>query len=273
MKPGEIDLAIEWAAAEGWNPGLHDGPVFQATDPRGFLIGLLDGQPIASISVVAYDDAFGFLGFYIVKPEFRGRGYGLEIWNRGMMYLEARNVGLDGVPAQQANYQKSGFSLAHRNVRYEGVATATDNEPGNVVAIGTDDVREVTRLDREVFPAPRQDFLRRWLGLADSHALAARRDGTLEGYAVIRASRSGYKIGPLVANNECGAENLLHGLLSRVPAGSAVFIDVPESNPAATRIAENAAMKPVSEAARMYNRGQPDVRTDKLFGVTSLELG
>jgi hypothetical protein len=74
MEPGEIAVAVEWAAAEGWNPGLYDGPVFQSTDPEGFLLGSLDGEPIASISVVAYDDGFGFLGFYIVKPQFRGRG-------------------------------------------------------------------------------------------------------------------------------------------------------------------------------------------------------
>ena len=31
---GELALPIEWAAAEGWNPGLHDAPCFHAADPR-----------------------------------------------------------------------------------------------------------------------------------------------------------------------------------------------------------------------------------------------
>ena len=70
MRPEEIELAVEWAAAEGWNPGLYDGPVFYATDPVGFFVGLLDGEPIGCISTVAYGMHFGFLGFYIVKPAF-----------------------------------------------------------------------------------------------------------------------------------------------------------------------------------------------------------
>jgi hypothetical protein len=59
----ELDIAIDWAAKEGWNPGLHDGDSFFATDPLGFYMGFLDGQPIASISAVAYDDKFDFSDF------------------------------------------------------------------------------------------------------------------------------------------------------------------------------------------------------------------
>ncbi|MDX1357050.1 MAG: GNAT family N-acetyltransferase, partial [Halomonas venusta] len=62
MNREELDLAMEWAAKEGWNPGLHDADCYFSADPQGFLVGLLDGEPIATISVIKYDDAFGFLG-------------------------------------------------------------------------------------------------------------------------------------------------------------------------------------------------------------------
>lgn len=74
-------MVIDWSAKEGWNPGLYDADVFYKTDPKGFFLGFLDGKPIASISAVAYDDKFGFLGFYIVKPEYRDKGFGIKIWN------------------------------------------------------------------------------------------------------------------------------------------------------------------------------------------------
>lgn len=67
-----------------------------------------------------YDNSYGFLGFYIVKPEFRGRGYGLKLWQAGLKYLEGCNVGLDGVVEQQGNYMQSGFKLAYGNIRFEG---------------------------------------------------------------------------------------------------------------------------------------------------------
>ena len=43
----ECEIAVEWAALEGWNPGIHDGDSFYSADPKGFLIGLLDDIPIA----------------------------------------------------------------------------------------------------------------------------------------------------------------------------------------------------------------------------------
>ena len=80
------DVAVEWAGREGWNPGLHDAPSFYATDPKGFFVGLLGDEPISCISAVAYDQSFAFLGFYIVKPEHRGKGYGQKIWNAAISY-------------------------------------------------------------------------------------------------------------------------------------------------------------------------------------------
>jgi len=37
LRPPEMRLAIDFAALEGWNPGLHDGACFLAADPEGFL--------------------------------------------------------------------------------------------------------------------------------------------------------------------------------------------------------------------------------------------
>ena len=39
MRRNEIAIAVDWAAAEGWNPGLHDAECFTVADPQGFLIG------------------------------------------------------------------------------------------------------------------------------------------------------------------------------------------------------------------------------------------
>jgi len=121
MRAGEVGLAIDWAAREGWNPGLHDAASFYAADADGFLIGEVDGRPAAVISAVQYGDDFGFIGLYIVAPAMRGRGYGLAIWRAAMARLAGRNIGLDGVVAQQENYRKSGFRFAYNNARYAGV--------------------------------------------------------------------------------------------------------------------------------------------------------
>ncbi|NTV92659.1 MAG: GNAT family N-acetyltransferase, partial [Chlorobiaceae bacterium] len=50
MTRQEIGTVVDWAAEEGWNPGLHDADCFHTADPEGFLIGLLGNEPVAAIS-------------------------------------------------------------------------------------------------------------------------------------------------------------------------------------------------------------------------------
>src|SRR5262245_15671352 len=118
MTESELNLALEWAAAEGWNPGLYDAACFYAVDPNGFFLGEFVGAPIGCISAVASDEHYGFVGFYIVKPQYRGRGFGLQLWAAAMVCLGGQNVGLDGVIDQQGNYRRSGVMLAYRTNRH-----------------------------------------------------------------------------------------------------------------------------------------------------------
>src|SRR5262245_25061098 len=164
MRPGEVAIAVDWAAAEGWNPGLADAACFATVDADGFLIGEIDGAPAATISCVNYDADFAFLGFYIVRPDLRGRGYGLRIWQQAIAHAGARTIGLDGVVAQQANYRKSGFRLAYANVRYGGTVAAPDVPRPDVIALTDVPFAAVEADDATVFPASRTAFLRAWIG-------------------------------------------------------------------------------------------------------------
>ena len=99
--PDDWRTVIEWAAGEGWNPGLGDAAAFFAQDPDGFFIGRVDGEPVSAISLVHYGPAYAFLGFYLVRPDLRGRGHGIATWRTALARAGDRVVGLDGVPAQQ----------------------------------------------------------------------------------------------------------------------------------------------------------------------------
>jgi Acetyltransferase (GNAT) family len=97
MRAEEIAFALDRAAAEGWNPGFADALCFASVDPAGFLVGEHAGAPASTISVVNYDDRFAFLGFYIVRHDLRGRGFGLRTWQAAIAHAGARTIGLDGV--------------------------------------------------------------------------------------------------------------------------------------------------------------------------------
>lgn len=271
MSPADLDAAIDWAAAEGWNPGLHDAARFRAADPAGFLALHEDGRPVASISVVRYGAGFGFLGLYIVRPEYRGRGLGLALWQAGMAHLDGCTVGLDGVLAQQANYARSGFALAHRNVRYAGRPTPSASADPRVRPVDETMLPALEAFDRAHFPAPRPAFLRGWL-LGEGHvgrALVA--DGAVVGYGVRRACRDGAKIGPLFARDAAAAEALALSLIEGVTG--TVALDVPEPNAEAVALAGRLGLAPVFETARMYRGPAPDLPLEQVFGITTFELG
>jgi GNAT superfamily N-acetyltransferase len=246
---------------------------FLSFDPQGFLVGVLDGEPVATISAIRYGASFGFLGFYIVRPEFRGKGHGMQIWNAGMKHLAGRNIGLDGVVAQQDNYRKFGFQLAHRNVRYESAGGGSFPETRGIVPLSSLPFEVVDAYERAFFPAERSTFVRAWIQQPDGHALGILRSGTLRGYGVIRPCRSGYKIAPLFADTPDLAELLFLALRARVKASDPVFLDTPEVNAAAVQLAERYGMSVVFETALMYTRESPDLPLSRVFGVTSFEVG
>lgn len=272
MRPDEISLALDWAAAEGWNPGNADASCFASVDAEGFLIAELDGAPAATISCVNYDARFAFLGFYIVRPDLRGKGYGLRIWDAAIAHAGARVVGLDGVTAQQANYGKSGFQLAYANVRYGGTIATPAAPRANIIALGEVPFAAVEADDASVFPATRSAFLRAWITSPGHDGCALMRDGRLASWGVIRLCRTGFKIGPLVADDRGCAEAVLSALIAKV-GGAEIFLDVPGVNREAAALALDFGLAPVFETARMYTGAIPPLRLDRVFGVTTFELG
>ena len=79
MSAENAAILLDWAAAEGWNPGLDDLKPFLAADPDGFFLEHIDGMPAAGISLVNHNRDFAFLGLYIAAPAFRGLGHGLAV--------------------------------------------------------------------------------------------------------------------------------------------------------------------------------------------------
>jgi len=272
MSLEDLGLAIDWAAEEGWNPGLYDEVCFYAADKTGFLKGVLDGEMIASISVVKYSSDFAFLGFYIVKPEFRGQGYGYLLWQEAMKDVEGYNVALDGVVDQQPNYKKSGFKLAHRNIRFKGIkgeATPTHE----TVDLSQVPFHQLLEYDRKFFPADRKGFLELWISQPQTKAMGIVETQQLKGYGVIRKCRSGYKIGPVFAEDDKKAMSLVQNLISELKDGEEYFLDIPDVNKKAHALTQALSMESVFETARMYTKEQPNFDLSKIYGITTFELG
>jgi len=265
----EVETLVDWAAGEGWNPGLADAAALRAADPEGFLGNFVDGEMVAGISAVAYGSDFGFIGLYISRPDRRGLGYGKAVWDAGMKRLEGRTIGLDGVPAQLANYQSMGFAPHYKTHRFSGRFEA-DAANGNITPMTSDLATAIATFDTRFFPEPRPSFIEGWLR-EPRIALVSTDGNAIRGYGVARACREGFKIGPLFAEDLDTAVALLSAL-GRECDGE-IHIDVPEVNADFVRLLEKAGMSRGFETTRMYRGPAPSFELNGVYGVTTLELG
>jgi GNAT superfamily N-acetyltransferase len=277
MQPSELQLALDWAAQEGWNPGLQDATAFYAADPSGFLVAELDGEPIGCICAVRYSAQFGFIGLYIVQPQYRGRGYGMQLWAKAWQGLtdrldqEGSSIGLDGVLEREATYRQVGFKAAYRHIRHVCYPLPSDGVPSEVVPLNDIPLETIGLYDAELFPAPRPQFLEPWIRLSGA-AYGVMEGRRLVGYGVLRPCRQGFKIGPLFAETLEIADRLFRALTHH-SEGKSVFIDIPDVNSALPMLVECYRLQPVFTCVRMYWGNNVNLDVERIFGVTTLELG
>lgn len=267
---------MAWADAEGWNPGPKDAEVFFATDPEGFYGYYQNGELIAGGSIVSYDGRFGFMGLFIVKPEYRTAGIGKQLWHQRRDTLlsrlnEGAAIGMDGVIAMQPFYNRGGFEIAFRDERYVRTGAAFEVHK-NITPITETDLDTVLAYDADGFGFPRPQFMQPWLFLPGNKTYKYAENDILQGFAVVRKLISGYKIGPLFADNATIAEELYKVCLNAVQ-GEQLYIDIPVCNEAAVEMVNEYEAEYVFECARMYYGTPPKVDMNKVFGITSFELG
>lgn len=272
----ELETLISWAAKEGWNPGKHDAKLFWDADPDGFYGCFYQNNLIAGGSVVAYNNEFGFMGLFIVHPDFRNDGIGRKLWHARRDLLLSRlqpnsTIGMDGVLTMQPFYQKGGFNIAFKDERYEfkGQAFASSN---HISPISIDDFNQIAEYDTKIFGCKRTQFLTGWLFMTDHFSFCYKIDNAVEGYAVIRKAETGFKIGPLFANNAEIAEALFKSCISTAE-NNPVYLDIPTTNEDAVNLVHKYGGNYVFECARMYHGKTPNTPIHAIFGITTFELG
>ena len=273
MNRAEMDAAVDWAAREGWNPGLHDAECFYAADPDGFFIGLQNDEPVAMVSAVAYGNEYGFMGFYIVAPEHRDSGLGVRMWEKGLSYLGTRPIGLDSVRPDLVARKKNQFRPAHVNFRFQWTKDRQFAPSPDIIDASEVNWNSLNEYDRSVFVFERETFLKCWISRPETTSLALLVEGRLTGYGVIRKCRVGFKIGPLFADDGAIARKIFQALTLRMNTGESVFLDVPETNTDSVLLAREFRMEEVFRTTRMYSGQAPKLPLKKWFGITSFELG
>lgn len=272
MNREDLGLALEWAESEGWGPGLGDGDAFFAADPNGYWALDLDGEMVASLSAVGYPGGVHFMGFYIVRPDHRGSGLGLRLWDEVWERLDGLVLAGDAVPEQVANYERDGFEVAHRNLRFSGMPAQRESAGTRLADASAVDFDALVEFDGRHSFGARPEFLRHWIAGPGRRAIVALGDdGAIRGFGVVRPSNGPHRIGPLYAFDDEVASDLIIEL-ARDLAGP-IALDVPLPNGLGVAMVEALGLEPGFETLRIYRGQDPGLPLDRIFAITSLELG
>jgi len=298
----DIPTVTDWARQEGFTPGVGDVAIYRQTDRQGLWVGWLDQEPVGCIAGVRYNAAYGFIGLFLVVPEHRGKGYGVQLWRHALHHLaDLPCLGLEAAPDRVEDYAGWGFAPASPTTRWQRLGDGTAptalapmrvpermpvrspspaearSQPTWCVLAG-EAIPEaaVQRFDAQREPSPRPHFLHQWLhhSAGTVHALLDR-EGTCHGFGRIRPcllkDGEGWRIGPLVADHPAAARALMEGLLQR--HAGAVLIDGPGANPLGAPLLEELGFVPLSQTLRMYRGMAPAVSLADVYGLACLELG
>ena len=275
MTRAEAETLGNWAAQEGWNPGLSDVDVAWTFDPDAFVAIRRDGEFAGGGVIIAYGREAGFMGLFIMRDDLRRQGIGRVLWHERLRRLRQRlepgaPIGMDGVFDMAPFYEAGGFTYLYRDLRFQGEAGG-QRDPA---AVPLDQVAwpQLAAYDARVSGIRRPEFMRGWLTQPGGKGFAALQDGRLAGYGFLRPCRSGFKIGPLYSEHPEVARTLLDSLLSTIP-GQPVSLDVPEPNTAALRIVNELGWTQSFGCARMVNGPPVAFPVSQVFGVTSFEFG
>jgi GNAT superfamily N-acetyltransferase len=266
----EIDLILRWAADEGWNPGLEDAEAFFAADPEGYFVAEQNGEPCAAISVVNHSPDFAFLGLYLCRPDWRGKGIGHALWQHALAHAGGRTVGLDGVAAQEANYAKSGFVRTGATLRLEG--RLAPHMAAGIRDAAPEDIPALIAIDAAANGTARPAFQTAWLT-----PRATRRTVVLDGpdgpqgFATGRLCGRGCKVGPVVAPDAATALTLFAAALAAVGSQAAI-VDVPDARGDLVQRLTGIGFTETFATARMY-RGPAPVAGPTLMAIATMELG
>ncbi len=271
-----LETLVKWADDEGWNPGPNDAGVYWQTDPEGYYGYFLNDELIAGGSLVSYNGEFGFMGFFIVKTEYRGKGIGRKLWyerrNKLLERLkEGATIGMDGVVDMQPFYNKGGFEIAFRDERYEFEAKSY-NTDGRIKLAEINDYKDIVKYDAKYFDYPRPQFLIPWMDVKTTNTYKYTENAEIKGFVTVRKANKGYKICPLFAENEIIAEELFKKAMDSVK-GNLIYLDIPVINEKAVKLVKKFNGNYVFECARMYYGEPPKVDISKIFGITTFELG
>jgi GNAT superfamily N-acetyltransferase len=250
------------SAAAGWPHRAQDCAMLLALG-HGLAACGADGAILGSAMRWDWSADCATIGMVLVAPDQQGKGLGRRLMQALLDTTQARAVMLNATLAGLALYEKLGFRPIGMIHQHQGTITQVPSRSAKADHPRLSSTAELTALDQAAFGAPRPTLI--------AHLQAETEIRTTpRGIAARRRFGHGHTIGPVVAETEDEAIDLIAALLR--PGFQR--IDVPAEAPALRAWLTQAGLAPVDSVTVMtrgdWPRGDGALRR---FALASQALG
>ena len=234
-----------------------------------------DGKVIGTVAGLRYGDRFSWLSMVLVAPAERGKGIGTQMLQEGLAMLREDCVRLDATALGRPIYARSGFVDEYGITRMSAAvnASAFADAPLRARLMRQEDLPSVFCYDQAVFGADRSRLLGKLFQHAPASAWIAGTLRDLQGYCFGRRGFLYQQLGPIVAQDQQVAADLISACL-KSQGGKSFIVDSPDFHPVWLSWLRERGFSPARSFMRM-RRGDNKFpgHPDRVYGITGPEFG
>lgn len=212
FSPDHLTAAVALSRQAGWPHRTEDWQMALALSEG--MVALEVDRVVGTVLVTPYKQDCATINMVIVDEIMRGRGLGRRLMDAALRIAGDRPLRLVATTAGLPLYQQLGFHETGTVLQHQGLAGEIPAPPGTEAATA-DDLPGIMTRDHLAFGADRENLLS-YLAKVGEFAVI-RRDGSVSGFACLRAFGRGEVIGPVVAANIEDARKLIEHHIARRP--------------------------------------------------------
>ena len=275
LTEGDVEAALTLQRLEGWNQTERDWCRLLQLEPAGCFAAVVDEHVVGTVTTTAYGGALAWIGMMLVAPEHRRRGIGRHLFSAALDHLRASGISavkLDATPAGRSLYEVFGF--VHESVIERWETFAHHHLVNCDQALDAEVRQKMLALDQSVFGADRTRLLDALVtdSVVTPQAIMTA-GGRLQGYALARCGLAASYIGPIIAQDESTALELLDRMLDQL-RGQKVYLDFHPGCRATTQALLKRGFLKQRELLRMrYGRGEAAATSPLVFAIAGPETG
>jgi ribosomal protein S18 acetylase RimI-like enzyme len=276
MREEDLDLAMEIKDAEGWNQTRKDWELLFASNPELCLVGAIEGQIIATVTAITYEEKLAWIGMMLVRKEHRGKGIAKLLMDNIIKKIDhCPSIKLDATPAGFPVYSKLGFVREYIIYRMTNpdIPLSFPERQDQVRRAKLTDLEALVNFDGGKFGVKRKEVIKYLLANSPNQSWLVEKDQQIYGFLLGRPGTRFFQLGPLIAESSQVAIQLMSKALPELQ-GRPLVVDVLQDKEKLIQWLHTQGFSTQRELIRMYYKENPNPgKIHHQYLISGPELG